>query len=242
MRLLRLVRSPHPATKDHARHERDPSSQNGPSEPRQPSRASRAAVPASERPGPSTTLRETTSSHFEPGPMPVSPRRGAAAALIALAALAPGDAAAQRTDRPADVARIARDKGVRKALDTLKTSNAWTLDQQVSICEIPAPPFKERARGEELRRRFAQLGLAGVRIDSVGNVIGERAGRVQDGPTVVIAGHLDTVFPEGTDVKVKRDTAAGGARLTAPGIGDDCRGLAVLLAVARALDAAKVRT
>jgi acetylornithine deacetylase/succinyl-diaminopimelate desuccinylase-like protein len=80
-----------------------------------------------------------------------------------------------------------------------------------------------------------------VRIDSVGNVIGERAGRVQDGPTVVISGHLDTVFPEGTDVKVKRDTAGGGARLTAPGIGDDCRGLAVLLAVARALQSADVR-
>jgi tripeptide aminopeptidase len=74
-----------------------------------------------------------------------------------------------------------------------------------------------------------------VRIDTAGNVIAERKG-AGGGPTVVIAGHLDTVFPEGTDVKVKRQ----GTRLTAPGIGDDCRGLAVTLAVTRQIIAAKV--
>jgi acetylornithine deacetylase/succinyl-diaminopimelate desuccinylase-like protein len=80
-----------------------------------------------------------------------------------------------------------------------------------------------------------------VRIDAEGNVIGERPG-TGPGPTVVLSGHLDTVFPEGTDVKVKRDSTAAGLRLTAPGIADDCRGLAVILSVARALDAAKVAT
>jgi acetylornithine deacetylase/succinyl-diaminopimelate desuccinylase-like protein len=125
---------------------------------------------------------------------------------------------------------------VRRALDRIKADNAWTLDQQVSICEIPAPPFKESVRGAEYKRRLEALGLT-VRIDSIGNVIAERRG-TGDGPTVMIAGHLDTVFPEGTDVKVKRD----GTRFTGPGIGDDCRGLAVVLAVARAFQMEKVAT
>src|SRR5688572_201653 len=91
---------------------------------------------------------------------------------------------------------------VRAALDVIKTDNAWTLAQQRTICEIPAPPFKERARALEMKRRFEALGYTKVRMDSIGNVIVERAGS-GNGPTLVIAGHLDTVFPEGTNVKVK---------------------------------------
>ena len=131
----------------------------------------------------------------------------------------------------------ANDARVRAALATIKADNAWTLDQQQSICQIPAPPFKEARRGEEYRRRLTALGLRNVRIDSVGNVIAERPG-TGGGPTVVIAGHLDTVFPEGTDVTVKRT----GTRMAAPGIGDDCRGLAVVLAAARAMQQAGVQT
>lgn len=126
---------------------------------------------------------------------------------------------------------------MRIAIETLQRDNAWTLDQQVSICEIPAPPFKEAVRAAEYRKRLEGLGLQNVRIDSVGNVIAERPGN-GTGPTVMISGHLDTVFPEGTDVRVKRE----GTRLTAPGISDDCRGLAVVLAVARAFQQANVQT
>ena len=81
------------------------------------------------------------------------------------------------------------------------------------------------------------LGYPNTRIDAVGNVIAERAGK-DGGPTVMITGHLDTVFPEGTDVKVKRT----GTRLDGAGIGDDCRGLVVILSVARALNEAKIET
>ena len=125
---------------------------------------------------------------------------------------------------------------VRRTLDRIKADNAWTLDQQQSICEIPAPPFKESVRGAEYKRRLEALGLT-VRIDSIGNVIAERRG-TGSGPTVMIAGHLDTVFPEGTDVKVKRD----GTKMAGPGIGDDCRGLAVVLSVARAFQMEKLAT
>ncbi len=125
---------------------------------------------------------------------------------------------------------------VKAALESIQRDNAWTLDQQVSICEIPAPPFKEEKRGLEMKRRFEALGLP-VTIDSIGNVIAERKG-TGNGPTVAIAGHLDTVFPEGTNVAVKKD----GGKFTAPGIGDDCRGLATVLTVARSMQNAKVQT
>ena len=139
--------------------------------------------------------------------------------------------AAQGLAIPSDNPRL------RAALDTIKAHEPWTLDQQVSICEIPAPPYKEATRAAEYRRRLQALGLTNVRIDSVGNVIAERRG-TGNGPTVLIEGHLDTVFPEGTNVKVKRN----GTSLAGPGIGDDCRGLAVVLSVVRAFQRARVQT
>jgi tripeptide aminopeptidase len=133
-------------------------------------------------------------------------------------------------------------QAVRAALAALRADNAWTLEQQASICEIAAAPFKEAVRAAEFKRRLESLGITNVHIDATGNVIGERAG-TGTGPTIVLSAHLDTVFPEGTDVRVKRDsTPTGGTRLTAPGIGDDCRGLASVLAVARAMRASNVRT
>src|SRR5262249_17023480 len=114
---------------------------------------------------------------------------------------------------------------VRAALDIIKADNAWTVQQQVDLTQIPAPPFKETARAAEFKKRLEAVGLRNVRIDSVGNVIAERRGS-GSGPTVLIEGHLDTVFPEGTDVTIKR----AGATLHAPGIEDDDRGLAVVLA------------
>src|SRR4051812_1543763 len=82
---------------------------------------------------------------------------------------------------------------IRAALDMIKADNAWTIQQQIELTQIPAPPFKESVRGAEYKRRLEALGLKNVRIDSVGNVIAMRPG-VGSGPTVVIAGHLDTVF------------------------------------------------
>src|SRR5262245_53030346 len=144
--------------------------------------------------------------------------------LLAAAALAfASSALAAQSPIPTSNAKV------RAALDLLKTDNAWTVQQQVELTQIPSPPFKDTARGLEYKKRLEAIGLKNVRIDSVGNVIAERPG-TGNGPTVLIAGHLDTVFPEGTDVTVKRN----GSRYIAPGIGDDDRGLAVVLAVARA--------
>src|ERR1019366_10096909 len=87
------------------------------------------------------------------------------------------------------------------------------------------------------KRVFQQLRQENVRVDKVGNVLGEYPGAAPH-PHLVMAAHLDTVFPEGTDVKVKRE----GAVLKGPGIGDDCRGLAVIVAIVREMKKANVKT
>ncbi|MEW5915775.1 MAG: M20/M25/M40 family metallo-hydrolase [Gemmatimonadota bacterium] len=133
--------------------------------------------------------------------------------------------------------QVASGSAIDAAVASVRADNAWTLEQQVSICEIPAPPFKEQVRGAELKRRFESLGLRNVRVDAEGNVIGERPGD-GSGPVVLLSAHLDTVFPESTNVKVTRQ----GTVFKGPGIGDDCRGLAVMLAAIRAMNNANVRT
>ena len=166
-------------------------------------------------------------------------RAAARALVLVLSVLSPAliaCAGAQPATPPAP-ATIAARPAVRAALDKMRADNAWTLEQQVSICEIPAPPFGEARRAEEYRRRLAALGLTSARIDAEGNVIARRPGAMRR-PAVVLSGHLDTVFPESTNVKVTRQ----GTLFKGPGIGDDCRGLAVLLAVARALASAGVQT
>ena len=135
------------------------------------------------------------------------------------------------------VTGLAADSRVRAALAGAESSESQTLEDQIRFCEVPAPPFKERARGEVLRSAFASLGLQDVRVDRAGNVLGDRPGDWAT-PRVVIAAHLDTVFPEGTPVKVTRR----GSILSGPGIGDNCRGLAVLVAIARVMNQAGVRT
>lgn len=129
------------------------------------------------------------------------------------------------------------DPEVKQAIAVVQQNEPAILDEQARLCAIPAPPFKEQARGEALRQVFTSLGLMNVRMDEVGNVIGERPGQSAT-PNVVLAAHLDTVFPEGTNVRVTRE----GAMLRGPGIGDDCRGLAVLIGVIRALQETKITT
>ena len=138
---------------------------------------------------------------------------------------------------PQDPAALLSESAVKAALDAAKRNESKFIDEEVRICEIPAPPFHETARGQELQRLFTGLGLKDVRIDSVGNVIGVRPGRAAH-PNLVLAAHLDTVFPEGTNVKVTRE----GTLLKGPGIGDDCRGLVVVLGTIQALNNAHVET
>ena len=129
------------------------------------------------------------------------------------------------------------DVRVQAALHSARGTEQATINDQVRLCEVPAPPFGERARATVVRDMLQASGLKNVRFDRAGNVVGEHTGR-QGRPNVVLAAHLDTVFPAGTKVKVRR----AGAILRGPGIGDNCRGLAVLVAIARALTAGDVQT
>ena len=146
-----------------------------------------------------------------------------------------------------DPAKLADDPAVKAALEAVRRNEPHFIEEQIRVCEIAAPPFHEDARGKELERLFQQAALENVRIDKAGNVIGVRPG-ASPRPNFVLAAHLDTVFPEGTDVTVTRGASLNGASLNkdpilkGPGIGDDCRGLAVLLSVIRALDQASVKT
>ena len=122
-------------------------------------------------------------------------------------------------------------------MQSIQTREPHFLDEQARLTEIPAPPFHETLRGLELKRLFTEAGLENVRIDSTGNVLGDRPG-TQPKPHLVIAAHLDTVFPEGTPIHVKRV----GPIMSAPGIGDDGRGLAALLALIDAMQVTHLPT
>lgn len=137
----------------------------------------------------------------------------------------------------AEITALKQNKQVSRALEYLKEIEPETIEEQIRITEIPAPTFKETKRGDYFLKRFAELGLQNVRVDKVGNVIGERRG-TSDKKTLVLAAHLDTVFDEDTDLKAKRE----GNLIKAPGISDDGRGLTLLLAIARALNEAKIET
>lgn len=117
----------------------------------------------------------------------------------------------------------------------LEAHDAGTVALQRALTAIPAPPFAEEVRGRFVAEQMRAVGLDDVRIDAAGNVLG-RYGDIA-GPGVAIAAHLDTVFPEGTDVAVRES----GGRLLAPGIGDNGRGLAGLLALAGSCVASRVR-
>jgi len=126
--------------------------------------------------------------------------------------------------------RLLQDAAVKAAVEAIRADEPRTLDDQVRICEVEAPPFQESKRGEMYAHLLREAGLTNVRTDKEGNVLGELTG-AQPRPHLVFAAHLDTVFPEGTPVRVTRE----GTLMRGPGIGDDCRGLAVVLAVARTM-------
>jgi tripeptide aminopeptidase len=133
-------------------------------------------------------------------------------------------------------ASLNQDPGVQQGLAFIEGDHDQTTQDQITITEIPAPPFNEDERGQYYMGRLAELGLTDVQKDSEGNVFGTLQG-TGTGPTLFVSAHLDTVFPEGTDTTVRQE----GGLLCAPGIGDDGRGLASLLSIVRAFNASGVQ-
>jgi tripeptide aminopeptidase len=120
---------------------------------------------------------------------------------------------------------------VTKTLADIKADDDAAFAEQKRITEIPAPPFKESARAEFYLKRMRELGFKDASIDAEGNVVALRKGSGGGRPKLVVSAHLDTVFPEGTDVTVKESEGV----TRAPGIGDDARGLAAMLSLIKAM-------
>jgi acetylornithine deacetylase/succinyl-diaminopimelate desuccinylase-like protein len=137
--------------------------------------------------------------------------------------------------RSTNSSSLADQAQVRVALNWFAKNLKWIDDEQVKLTEIPAPSFQEEKRAEAVKGILAAEGLT-IHTDKIGNVIGELPGS-NEREVVLLTAHLDTVFPPGTEIKVRRE----GDRLVAPGISDNGTGLAGLLAVARATQAAKIR-
>jgi len=135
------------------------------------------------------------------------------------------------------IAAIMADPRFRAAVAVLDREHDRTVEDIITLTEIPAPPFGEEKRASAYLEMLRAHGLEEVEQDAAGNVMGLRRG-TGNGPLVVVAAHLDTVFPAGTDVRVRRE----GTKLFAPGVGDDTRSLAVNLAFIRAMDQAGIRT
>ncbi|HAR89533.1 MAG TPA: peptidase M20, partial [Gammaproteobacteria bacterium] len=132
---------------------------------------------------------------------------------------------------------VAMDERVQAALIKLEEREEEAIQEQIRITEIPAPPFQEERRAAYFLERVKERGLADAYIDDEGNVVATRPG-TGNGPTLLIAAHLDTVFPAGVDTTVEfRD-----GRYYAPGIGDDTRGLTVLLSILEALNESGITT
>ncbi len=104
------------------------------------------------------------------------------------------------------------------------------VQEVITICQIPAPTFEEERRTQYVKQRMEAFGLEEVAVDSVGNVVGRIRG-TGGGPAVLLAAHIDTVFPMETDLTVRVD----GEILRAPGVGDNSASVAVMLHAARLL-------
>ena len=150
------------------------------------------------------------------------------------------DPAVQATIEPQyidEVDALAEQPIVQRAFEEIVALEPRTQDELIMLAEIPAPPFQEERRVNKYRAMLQAAGADSTWIDEEGNVLALRRGQT-GGHTVALGAHLDTVFPEGTDVTVE----ARGDTLFAPGIGDDARGLMVVLTVLRALEATDLQT
>ncbi|MEM7415103.1 MAG: M20/M25/M40 family metallo-hydrolase [Gemmatimonadota bacterium] len=146
-------------------------------------------------------------------------------------------AAQSSEDYDAQLERLMNHPLVRQAIDHIEATDEVTMSDLRTLTQIPAPPFMEEERGAAFREMLEELGVDSTWVDEVGNVIGLRRGS-GDGETLAVSAHLDTVFPPGTDVTIRER----GDTLFAPGIADDTRGLATVLAVLRAMNEAGIRT
>lgn len=137
-----------------------------------------------------------------------------------------------------EIDRLAKAKKVQAAFAVIEEQEDQTMKDLVTLTEILAPPFGEDKRGKVFAKMLMEAGIDSIWTDKVGNVIGLRKGTSGEPGYVGVDAHMDVVFPEGTDVTVTKV----GDTLKAPGIGDDTRGLSMLLSMLKAMNKAEIKT
>lgn len=170
-------------------------------------------------------------------PIPRSPAGRAALSLLGLACAFGPLGAQAPAQYDAEVRALMARPAVRSALAHIEATDAETMADLRELTQIPAPPFLEGERGQAFLAKLREVGVDSAWVDEVGNVIGLRRG-TGTGRVLALAGHLDTVFPPETDVTIRER----GDTLFAPGVADDTRGLAAVLAVLRAMNEESIRT
>ena len=137
----------------------------------------------------------------------------------------------------AQVKKLAAMPAVKAAMEQAAREVDRAMEEQIELCEIEAPTFHEETRAKRVAELMRAYGLTDVVTDPIGNVVGRRPGK-GNGPVLALGAHMDTVFPAGTDVKVRRE----GIIYRAPGIGDNCSGLRALLQILRMFNDQKIET
>lgn len=108
-------------------------------------------------------------------------------------------------------------------------------DLAVQICEVPAPTGQEESRARFVSDLLTERGYETQR-DDAGNVYARRGGK--GGPALVLAAHIDTVFPESEPINVDRRTG----KLFGPGVGDNSLGVAAVIELFTILDKLEITT
>jgi len=138
---------------------------------------------------------------------------------------------------PQEITQLAAMRPVHAAFAWFQLREQELRRIQLEIARIPAPPFGEAERGGWLRAKFADIGLEGIEVDDVGNVIGVLAGQNRGLPAVAVTAHLDTVFPPETEITIHEDRD----RVYGPGVSDNAAGLTAMLAIAMCMREARIR-
>lgn len=118
---------------------------------------------------------------------------------------------------------------MQEAFRCIEKDSEYTLKQQLELVKIPAFSNNEKERAIYFQKLMEEEGYP-AHMDSVCNVYTTIRG-TGNGPAVMMTAHLDTVFPMDTPLKIKKE----GARISVPGIGDDTRGCAEILALLRVM-------
>ena len=127
--------------------------------------------------------------------------------------------------------QLKADVKIEKAMQILEETHEAIVDLQMQLCAIRSPSNMEENRAKHFYELMSQIGLDHVYMDEVNNVIGLWKG-TGDGPTLVVAAHMDTVFgPEIDCTPVKKEDGF----IWGPGICDDTRGMVEVYAIAKTM-------